>query len=136
MGFLARIGLSKAQAIIGVVAVVLIGLAAFAIVHTLDKVADQAAELATVKRDLATEQLARKRDVAGLTVLSQGMLAASAGNAIDERVLSSAIDSKNPSPVSPGLARLLDGLRSGESRVDAATARPGSTIASRPNAGE
>jgi hypothetical protein len=100
----ARLGL-------GLAALILIGLAAFAIKSGIDKIDRQGRQIANLQRDLAAEKAARKADVAGLTILSQGVVAAASARALDDKLLAETIDAKNPQPVSPGLADFLDGLR-------------------------
>jgi len=96
---------------IGLLAAILIGLAAFTLNKMVNKIADQGKQIAQLETDLKTEQDARKADVAGLTTLSRGVVAASSARALDDKVLSETIDAKNPHPSSPELSNFLDGLR-------------------------
>lgn len=107
-------GLSGLKLGLGVFALVLIGLAAFGLKAMVNKIDAQGREIAQLHIDLETEKAARRKDVAGLTVLSEGVLAASSARSIDEKILAETIDAKNPQPVSPGLASFLDGLRAAE----------------------
>jgi hypothetical protein len=109
-----RIGLGLAVA-------VAIALAFFAVKSAINKIDAQGQEIAMLRTAVASEKAAREKDVAGLTALSQGVVAAASARAIDDKILSETIDAKNPQPSSPGLARFLDGLRAS----DSAAAAPG-----------
>lgn len=110
---------------LGLGALILIGLAAFAIRSGINKIEAQGARIAGLERDLASEKAARQRDVAGLTTLAQGITAAASARGLDEEVLRNEIDTRNPSPVSPELARFLDGLRRNDRATRAAPAAGG-----------
>lgn len=89
-------------------------------------IAEQRASIAALKLDVATEKQARQRDVAGLTSLSSGLLAASSSKDKDQTALQETIDATHPAPVSAGLAALLGCLRaSDDGKQCAATARTG-----------
>lgn len=105
------LGLSWMKLGIGFAVLVAIGLFAWAIKSGIDKIEKQGKEIATLKIDLAAEKAARERDVKGLTVLSQGIVDASAARALDERALGETINEGNSTPVSPELAALLGRLR-------------------------
>jgi len=94
------------------------------------KIAKQAGQITTLQTDLATEQQARQRDVAGLTSLSSGLLAASSAKDKDQAALQETIDATHPAPVSPGLAALLGCLRAADSGKECtAAARAGGSPA-------
>lgn len=101
-------------------------------VHGMQRtIAVQAATISSVRSDLANEQAARRRDVAGLTTLAQGMAAAAVDTKRDATILSETIDHANSAPASPGLAALMRGLREAETAagVQRATARIGGAAA-------
>ena len=115
---------------LGLAALILIGLAAFAIKSGINKIESQGRDIQRLETSLAAEKQARERDVAGLTVLTEGIVAASSARAMDEETLRETIDARNPQPASPGLGRLLDGLRrnvGGQGGSDAPAQRPGGT---------
>ncbi len=116
---------------LGLAALILIGLAAFAIKSGIDKIDAQGQQIATLQTALASEKQARERDVAGLTTLAQGMTAAASARGMDEEVLRATIDSQHPSPVSPGLAAFLSGLRARDGASGVSGPAPG---AGRPSA--
>jgi hypothetical protein len=99
---------------VGLAVLVAIGLAVFAIHSAIDKIDKQGQQIASLKTELETEKDARKRDVAGLTALSQGVVAAANAHAVDEQILAETIDAKNPKPSSPGLTDFLNGLRASD----------------------
>lgn len=76
--------------------------------------------------ELAAEAAARRRDVAGLTTLAQGMAAAAVDTKRDATILSETIDHANPSPASPGLAALMRGLRQADTAAGVQRATAGS----------
>jgi hypothetical protein len=109
---------------LGLAVAILIGLAVFTIKSGINKIAKQGAQIEALRRDLAAEVEGRKRDVQGLTVLTQGMVGASSARALDEEALRESIDAKNPQPVSPDLGRFLDRLRAGTPEAPAASTAP------------
>jgi hypothetical protein len=119
-GIYAKLGLGLAVAIF-------VGLAAFAIKSGINKIERQGQQIEGLTRDLAAEKQARESDVRGLTVLSEGIVAASSARSLDEEVLRDTIDSRNPQPVSDGLSRYLDGLRANDRNpgAPAPAQRPG-----------
>lgn len=74
-------------------------------------IADQKTQIGTLTVNLQNEQAERKADVAGLTTLSQGLVAASSAKASDQAALSGTIDVANPPAASPALAGFLACLR-------------------------
>jgi hypothetical protein len=117
-------GFSYLKLGLGLGALILIGLAAFALKAMVNKIDKQGQQIATLRGELATEREARKRDVAGLTTLTRGIVAASSARALDEEVLRETIDNRNPQPVSPDLGAFLDGLR-GQGRAPEPDKAPG-----------
>lgn len=87
------------------------------------RVADGAATTARLERDLAAERKAREADVAGLTALSKGMVAATNARVVDERALAETIDDEHPKPVSAGLGRFLDKLRANDAAASGRTTK-------------
>lgn len=69
-----------------------------------------------------TEKQARTRDVAGLTALSSGLVAASSAKQRDQEALSHAIDVQHPQPVSAGLSALLTCLRAADQNRECSAA--------------
>jgi len=110
---------------LGLGALILIGLAAFAIKAGINKIEAQGKQIANLERNLEAEKQARQRDVAGLTTLARGITAAATARGLDEEVLRNEIDTRNPNPVSPELARFLDGLRRSDRATRAAPAAGG-----------
>ncbi|WP_419827646.1 hypothetical protein [Sphingomonas sp.] len=96
-------------------------------------IAAQATTIAGVRADLAAEQAARRRDIAGLTTLAQGLAAAAVETKRDATILSETIDHANPAPASPGLAALMRGLREADTAagVQRATAGAGGAAPAR-----
>lgn len=86
------------------------------------KIEEQKVSISHLKDDLAAEQQARQRDVAGLTSLSSGLLAASSAKDKDQAALQETIDATHAVPVSPGLAALLGCLRAADDGKECATA--------------
>lgn len=76
-----------------------------------ETVDEQAAAIGKLQTDLAAEQLARRKDVAGLTALSSGLAQAATDTAKDQAILERTIDATNPKPASAGLASLIACLR-------------------------
>jgi hypothetical protein len=129
-------GLSSLKLGLGIGALILIALFALSIKLGINKIAAQGKEIATLKTDLATEKAARQKDVQGLTVLAQGMIAASSARALDERTLGETINASNPNPVSPDLGAFLDRLRvQAGSNTGSAPSTAGAGAAARPRAG-
>jgi hypothetical protein len=120
-------GLTKLKLGLGIAALVMIALFAWTLKAQVNKIADLGGQVQKLKTDLASEQAARQRDVAGLTALSQGIIGASSARSLDEATLRETIDEKNPKPSSPGLAGFIDGLRRSDSPPPApsAAAHPG-----------
>lgn len=115
-------GISWPKLGIGFAVLVAIGLAAFGLKAMVNKIDQQGQQIMGLKTELAGEKAARKADVAGLTVLSQGVVAASSARALDDKILAETIDAKNPQPSSPGLAHFLDGLRNSDAASGPANA--------------
>jgi hypothetical protein len=93
-------------------------------------IADQSSQINKLAVNLRTEQVARAKDVAGLTTLSSGLLAASSAKDKDQAALQETIDAAHPTPVSAGLAALLGCLRQADDNKQcAATARTGGPAA-------
>ncbi|WP_420140192.1 hypothetical protein [Sphingomonas sp.] len=91
-------------------------------IHSMQaKIARQDAQINTLAMNLKAEQAARAKDVAGLTALSSGLLAASSAKSADQKALSETIDATNPTPVSAGLASLLGCLRENDNGRECAT---------------
>lgn len=87
-------------------------IAAYLWIHGMQStIADQKTQIGTLTVNLQTEQAERKADVAGLTTLSQGLVAASSAKASDQAALSGTIDVANPPAASPALAGFLACLR-------------------------
>jgi hypothetical protein len=107
-------GISWAKLAIIAALAFIVGLGVYAVRHTISRLETQAGQIATLERDLKAEQLARKRDVDGLTTLAQGVIAASNARAIDQESLRETIDTKNPQPVSAQLGSFLNCLRQGD----------------------
>jgi hypothetical protein len=78
------------------------------------EIASQRAALADLRASVAAEKRAREADVAALTTLSRGLVAASSAKTKDQEALSHAIDTQNVQPVSPGLRVFLECLRASE----------------------
>lgn len=85
-------------------------------------IARQRTQIAQLSTDLASEKQARARDVAGLTALSSGLVAASSAKQRDQEALSHAIDVQHPQPVSAGLSRLLVCLRAADQNRECSAA--------------
>jgi len=93
-------------------------------------VADLREKNASLSSALTSETQARQRDVAGLTILSSGLVAASSAKQKDQEALSNAIDVQRPQPVSAGLSRLIECLRANDqARECAPTAGIGGSAA-------
>ncbi len=87
-------------------------MAAYLWIHGMQStIADQKTQITTLTVNLQTEQAQRKADVAGLTTLSQGLVAASSAKASDQAALTGTIDVANPPAGSPALAGFLACLR-------------------------
>jgi len=85
-------------------------------------IADQKTQIGTLQTNLQAEQAARKADVAGLTTLSQGLVAASSAKASDQAALTGTIDVANPPAASPALAGFLACLRDADTSGKACAA--------------
>ncbi|MDH7638975.1 hypothetical protein [Sphingomonas oryzagri] len=91
-------------------------LGAFLWIHGMQTtIADQKTQIGTLQINLSAEQAARKADVAGLTTLSQGLVAASSAKASDQAALTGTIDVANPPAASPALGAFLACLRDADS---------------------
>lgn len=77
-------------------------------------IAKLSTENSQLKRDIATETDARKRDVSALTTLSEGLANAAVTTHADNKVLTETIDAAHPTPSSPALAAFLAGLRTND----------------------
>jgi len=93
-------------------------------------VKEQRGQMYDLSVQLKTETAARQRDVAGLTILSSGLVAASSAKQKDQEALSNAIDVQHPQPVSAGLSRLIECLRANDqARECAPSAGTGGSVA-------
>lgn len=79
---------------------------------------------------LHDEQIARARDVAGLTTLARGTAAAAVETKRDTAILQETIGNATPQPASPALASFLDRLRQADTAaaVQRAAAGTGSAV--------
>lgn len=105
------LGLTNLKLGLGLGALIFVALVAFGIKVAINKIDRQGQQIAQLQTDLRTEKAARQADVAGLTTLSRGVVAASSARALDDKILAETIDAQHPQPASPGLSHFLDGLR-------------------------
>jgi hypothetical protein len=80
--------------------------------HTIAK---QNAQINTLAVNLRAEQVARSKDVAGLTVLAKGTAAIAVDTARDATALQETVSAQNAKPSSPELAAFLGRLRDADS---------------------